>query len=149
MRFFALKNWRHRFRHDVTDFLTEYMEAISDPDAPIEFDYEREERVFQKTFDVLAKTLGDTAFSRANKTRTGLVRGFGIYQFEAFTVGIQRGLDAVDLDSEAQLAQLKPVMKEVKMDAAFVELTSGGGKNSPGPLNERIAFVRERVPPGA
>ncbi|MFX5960880.1 hypothetical protein ABTE72_19165, partial [Acinetobacter baumannii] len=43
LRFFALKNRRKQFKHQVSDFLTEYMEDISDESRPHTFDYEKEE----------------------------------------------------------------------------------------------------------
>ena len=39
LRFFALKNRRDRFKHEVSDFLTEYMENIADQKISESFDY--------------------------------------------------------------------------------------------------------------
>ena len=58
LRFFALKNWMPQFKHDVADFLTDYMEAVSDPDNELTFDYLAELGIFNKTFEVLNKALG-------------------------------------------------------------------------------------------
>lgn len=145
LRFFALKNWLEGFKHDVSDFLTEYMEAVSDPEDPEPFDYEAERAVFAKTFGVLAGTLGDKAFSRANQTRTDLVRAFGVYHFEAFTIGLQPYLDRIDINDANEMERLSGLLRTIKLDAEFVSLTTGGGKNSPGPLSSRINFVRERL----
>ena len=76
LRFFAFKNDRVNFKHDVDDFLTKYMEKVSDPDIGYPFDYEQEKHIFLKTFTVLSSTLGDLAFAFANKARNDLVRGF-------------------------------------------------------------------------
>ncbi|MBZ5623614.1 MAG: DUF262 domain-containing protein [Acidobacteriia bacterium] len=48
LRFFAMKNYRHAFKHDVGDFLTKYMEAVSDPTTALPFDFEAEDATFGK-----------------------------------------------------------------------------------------------------
>jgi hypothetical protein len=40
---------------------------------------------------------------------------------------------------------MKDLLTGIKLDPAFIELTTGGGKNSPGPLSDRIRFVQERL----
>jgi hypothetical protein len=72
LRFFALKNRRARFRHEVSDFLTEYMEDVSDDSKLEEFDYVAEEAVFRKTFGVLRAALAEFSFAFAKKDRSGL-----------------------------------------------------------------------------
>ncbi len=145
LRFFALKNNRHQFKHDVADFLTDYMELVSDHEKKCEFDYEKEEAIFKKTFALLSATLGDTAFSRANKSATGLVRAFGVYHYEAFTIGIQRFIDKFAIEDLNALNRLKDELTAIKLDRTFIDMTTGGGKNSPGPLSERIGFVEKRL----
>lgn len=145
LRFFALKNWIANFKHDVSDFLTDYMEAVSDPEQALFFDYPTEEDIFKKTFKILANTLGDTAFSRANKSGTDLVKAFGVYHFEAFTVGIQPYLNTINSDDPNSLQVIREILKSIKLDADFIKLTTGGGKNSPGPLNDRIHFVVDKL----
>lgn len=145
LRFFALKNWRKKFKHDVADFLTEYMEAVSDPDSAEPFDYSKEKEVFERTFLILNCTLGDKAFSRANKAQNDLIRAFGIYHFEAFTIGMQSILNKLDIDSQSGLEKVGNLIKKIKLDPIFIGHTTGGGKNSPGPLNERISFVELKL----
>ncbi len=145
LRFFALKNWRARFKHDIADFLTEYMEAVSDPDNREPFDYASEREIFAQTFATLACALGDKAFSRANKAQSELVRAFGIYHYEAFTLGLQPFLGRLDVSTPAGIEQVHNLLRQIKLDARFIELTTGGGKNSPGPLNERITFVETKL----
>ena len=132
-------------RHDIDDFLTKYMEKISDPDIVSPFDYEQEKRLFLKTFTVLSSTLGDRAFAFANKTRNDLARGFSVYHFEALTIGLQECLDCIALDNQEMMKRLTNMFMEIKLDPVFIRMTTGGGKNSPGPLKERIRFVEERV----
>ena len=145
LRFFALKNRRARFKHDVSDFLTEYMEEVADPQHPEAFDYKPEETIFRRTFEALRKTLGDMAFAFANKARDKLTAGFGAYHYEAITIGLQAVLARLDLDDNGVIERLGNTLREIKLDPVFIDMTTGGGKNSPGPLNDRITFVEKRL----
>jgi Protein of unknown function DUF262 len=145
LRFFAFKNDRTNFKHDVDDFLTKYMEKTSDPDTAYPFDYDREKHIFLKTFSILSSTLEDRAFAFANRARNDLARGFSIYHFEALTIGLQQHLDCIDLNNQDMMERLKKVFMAIKLDPDFIRMTTGGGKNSPGPLTDRIRFVEERV----
>ena len=60
LRFLAMKNYRTSFKHDVGDFLTEYMEQVSDPDEPLTFDFPAEQTNFERTFAVLSLGSGRT-----------------------------------------------------------------------------------------
>src|SRR5579863_6911967 len=48
LRFFAFTNQRAKYTHDVADFLTEFMEAVSDPVTGVAFEYVRQREVFDK-----------------------------------------------------------------------------------------------------
>lgn len=110
LRFFALKNWLPQFKHDVADFMTEYMEAVSDPDNSESFDYQKEEGIFTRTFAILAATLDDKAFSRANKNKSDLIRAFGIYHYEAFTIGLQSFLGKLDISTDASTTNVRELL---------------------------------------
>ncbi len=146
LRFFAFKNSRERFRHDVKDFLTEYMEAVSEPDEErTAFDYNAQRAEFMKTFQILSNTLGERAFSYPNRQRTDLTRSFSVYHFEAFTIGIQSRLSAIDPQDANIIQRLRDILRQIKFEPDFIRITTGGGKNSPGPLNDRIGFVQRRI----
>jgi hypothetical protein len=145
LRFFALKNRRDRFKHDVSDFLTEYMEDVADPQRSEHFDYSDQEAHFMRTFEALQKTLSDHAFAFANRARNALSAGFSIYHFEAITIGLQPVLDRLDLTNQSVVQDLLKLLRDIKLDKEFIQLTTGGGKNSLGPLKERIGFVEKRL----
>ncbi|CAM3496089.1 MULTISPECIES: DUF262 domain-containing protein [Acinetobacter calcoaceticus/baumannii complex] len=145
LRFFTFKNNRAAFKHDIRDFLTQYMEEVSDPEHPREFDYNAQERDFNRTFEVLNAALGNQSFSRANNTRTKLNTMFVVYQFESFTLGIQKYLDRLDISSLPNRDQLKELFKNIKLDEDFISLTTGGGKNTPNALNARVSFVEQKI----
>lgn len=144
LRYFALKNYRHEFVHDVADFLTEYMEAVSDPEnTEVMFEYEEEERTFNKLFLVLQKTLGEKSFGRSGMS--GIQSNFSVYHFEGITAGLLQVLDRIDPDNTAHIESLQKRLEEIKKDPTFIAVTTGGGKNSPGPLNKRIQLVSEQL----
>lgn len=145
LRFLAFKNHQSNFKHDVDDFLTKYMEGVSDPAIALHFDYAAEREVFVKTFTVLDRTLAELSFTYANKARTRLTGGFSVYHYEAITVGLQSLLNRINPDDAAQVTRLKDGLQSIKLDPDFIRITTGGGKNSPGPLRERIAFVTDRL----
>ncbi len=144
LRFFAFKNNRASYTHDVSDFMTDYMESIADPQSGKVFGYEKEREAFEQTFKVLAVLLEDRAFGWVNKAGT-IVRGFAVYHFESFTLGLQDFLTRIDLTDQAQMDLLRGVLEDIKKDKNFIEITSGGGRNSKGALDRRIGFVREAV----
>ena len=145
LRFFAFKNFRTNYKHDVSDFLTDYMEKISDPqNNELSFDYSEEQAVFEKTFQILSNTLGEKAFSGTNSHGT-LVKRFLTYHFEAFSLGIQSCIEQINPNDEQEMEKLKQIFIDIKNDPEFKRITTGGGKNYQRPLNERIDFVNERV----
>lgn len=145
LRFFALKNNLDKFSHDVADFLTDYMEEVSDPDTDLVFDYGKEEDVFVRTFDLLSQTLGDKSFGTSNKTRDKVTKGFSVYHYEAITIGIQKFVEQVDMSDSKPLEDFKNKLEEVKFSNEFINLTTGGGKNSKGPIRGRIDFVKSKI----
>jgi len=111
LRFLALKNRRARFKHEVSDFLTEYMEDVADELQPEPFDYTIEEVQFRRTFEALQRTLNEYAFAFAKKDRSSLSAGFSIYHFEAITLGLQAVLDRLDLNDGATTERLKTELR--------------------------------------
>jgi len=147
LRFFAFKNDRESYVHEVGDFMTDYMEKVSDPQRGVRFDYGQEEEIFRKTFLLLDRTLGENVFCGVNAAGSFISR-FLSYHYEAFTLGIQRYLGHLDPDDPDQVQRLKGILLEIKKDREFQRLTKGGGKNYPKPLSDRIEFVETKVGAG-
>ncbi|MFJ8782904.1 DUF262 domain-containing protein [Streptomyces sp. NPDC102476] len=147
LRFFAFKNSIEDYRHDIADFLTAYMEGVSDPLEPLSFDYDQEEQVFRKTFKVirrLGEILGYGPKILGTVTRAGVPRRqFSVFHFEGIALGLQKVIDRVDLDDEEQLAKLAQVVKVGKNDQAFLQAT-GGGKNDRISLATRVGYFAQR-----
>ena len=149
LRFFAFKNNFGGYKHEVEEFLTEYMESVSDPaDDSQKFDYESEQLIFEKTFRVL-RTLADAAdvrtlvFGSVTQGSTEPRGQFSVYHFEGLTLGIQAVLDKIDLGNPGQLRSFAEVLKMGKADREFLRNT-GAGKNDPNPLRERVNFFIEK-----
>jgi hypothetical protein len=145
LRYFALKNNQSEYVKDIGDFLTEYMEAVSDPKREdVVFDYATEERTFCETFRVLNEALGDGVFSGFNKQKKP--QGyFSALHFEALTLGIQKHLDALATAADALKTKFRAALLELKQDNEFQRLTKGGGKNYAAALKQRVDLVEERV----
>lgn len=144
LRYFAMKNYKDKFSHDVADFLTEYMEAVSDVEnTEVSFDYANEDTVFNKTFKVLNLALKGKVFGRQGNS--DIQSNFSVYHFEAICTGLQSCLDTIDEGNMGHIAALKAKLEEIKRDPVFKAATTGGGKNSPGPLNSRIELVERKL----
>ena len=144
LRYFALKNYRQEFVHDVADFLTEYMELVSDPEnVDMEFDYKSEERIFDKLFLVLNKSLGAKSFVRSGEN--GIQSNFSVYHFEGICTGLLSRLEEIDPENKDHIIKIRDKIAEIKSDESFVSVTTGGGKNSPGPLNKRVEIVVDHL----
>jgi hypothetical protein len=140
LRYFAFKNSYASFKHDVGEFLTQYMENVSMNDM---FDYDCERDIFQKTFRFLDEACGDKVFCRINlKTKTQ--SGFSAYLFEAIAVGVQDYVEVASSDP-SKYESFKQALITLKTDIDFRDATIGGGKNSPGPMNKRRERVKEMM----
>ncbi|MEY9967562.1 uncharacterized protein with ParB-like and HNH nuclease domain [Streptacidiphilus sp. MAP12-16] len=147
LRFFSFKNAGELYRHDIADFLTDYMEAVSDPTAPTEFDYEEERKIFEKTFRVIkrisdildygSRIFGTIAPSGQPKSQ------FSVYHYEGIALGIQRVIDRVNIDDDVQMQALADVVKSGKVDQKFLKAT-GGGKNERNALKARVGYFEDR-----
>jgi hypothetical protein len=141
LRYFAFKNNFDEFHHDISPFLTDFMERVSDPnsDRPIPFEYRLEEAAFRKTFRVLANTLGADTCRRHLGSKYG--GGFSAHHFEAFSLGVSRVLGSIPDDLTTVITVIREALTTIKQDSAFKQMTTGGGKNSRGKYEEKISFV--------
>lgn len=147
LRFFSYKNNFDGYSHDVEDFMTSYMERVSDPQVDEGFDYDVEREVFLKTFRVLnlvAKhlTIDGKVFgvTKANKRPTSQ---FSVYHYEGLVIGLQAVLDRIDPDDDRQIAALAEVIKAGKGDKEFLD-HCGAGKNYRNPLRNRVNYFKTR-----
>jgi hypothetical protein len=144
LRFFAFKNFREHFVHDIGPFLDRYLEGVSRVGGKqLEFDPQQERLIFEKTFEVLARASGVEAFRAFTKNvGTGAFRSL---LYESITLGIQDVLPFIDPANDEHIGVLSEALDNVKKDAAFQQLTTGGGKNTKTELERRIDKVRSTM----
>jgi hypothetical protein len=145
LRFFAFKNNFEEFRHDIADFMTKFMERVTDlsHENPIEFNYIVEQQIFEKTFVLLQKTLNFNTCLRWFGTRYG--GQFLMHHFEAISLGVAKVINEVNLNESQQIEKINNILQDIKKDNIFRQLTTGGGQNSPGPYRRKIEFVSEKI----
>ncbi|SFK29551.1 DUF262 domain-containing protein [Brevibacillus centrosporus] len=144
LRFFAFKNSRDDFRHDVGEFLTDFMRDVSEGQK--QFDYNHERNVFEKTFLLLERILGNEIFCSYSRGR--FVQQFRVNFYEAFTLGIQTVLNKwsdnpEEWDSEL-IERYKTCLIEIRVDSEFLKFT-GAGSNTNRMLSGRIDFVAGKL----
>lgn len=151
LRFFAFLRNGEGYRHELGDFLTEYMEAASDPAGPdpAVWDPINDVATFTKTFKVLrAAAESDSrvlwrVFGSVDSSRR--IRGqFAVYHFEGFAFGIQGILDQLDPNDQDQMSRLGTAMFELKTNPALRNFT-GGGKNTAPAYQARVKFFSEAL----
>ncbi|MHB9035059.1 MAG: GmrSD restriction endonuclease domain-containing protein [Armatimonadota bacterium] len=145
MRFFAYKNARDKYVHDISDFVTDYMEGVCNTgENVVPFNYDEERMAFEKTFALLKTCLGEDAFCPSNK-KGSFIRRFSPLHYESFTLGVQPFVDEIDLSDSEQVSRLSEVLKKVKTDSTFIAMTTGGGRNYAKLLNGRVLFVENSI----
>jgi hypothetical protein len=145
LRFFAFKNAADQYKHIVSEFLTDYMEFVSDPNSPVaRFDYGAERAAFTKTFAILDRAMGSEVFLSTQEG--GRMTGtFSVYLFEAFTLGIQGMLADLDPDDAPAMTTLAERIRALKVDPVFRRDTVGGGLNDPNPFRRRVQLASQRL----
>ncbi len=104
----------------------------------IEFDYQAEEKVFDRTFTILQRIGSDEVFAGPNTK-------FAVNIFEAWCLGLQRHLNNVDADDSDQIDRLSEALADLRNQNFFREVAVGGGLNYAGPLNKRITLAEEAI----
>lgn len=144
LKFFAFKNNRENYVHNVAEFLDSYMESVALPDSEeghLDFDYSKEEDVFKEVFTLLALSMEEQAFSSNNKAKTGLQENFRSYHYEVFSQSVIPLLNKINIDKVKHVETLCSSITQIKLDPLFISMTTGGGKNTKNALNERISFA--------
>jgi len=151
LRYFALKNDGQAYRHDVSDFLTDYMEKVSDEsNTAWSFDYTAEEEVFTRTFALLRRaarrregTIGGRIFGSVTSGSTKPRGQFSVYHYEGITLGAQDIAARIGLDDAARVEEVAQIIESGKADEGFLEST-GSGKNDAVPFRNRVKYFRDR-----
>jgi len=136
LRFFAFKNNINKYQYgsERATFLTEYMEGVSEEKTP--FDYGIEKNVFNKTFDILSSILGKEIFISMNNQ-------FLSFHFEAFSLGIQKLINRIDISDKGQISKIRDVFKKLKQDDDFKEVSKS--RLSKEQIKKRIKSVEQAI----
>ena len=145
LRFFAFKNDRESYMHDVGPFLDSYLEGVSSVGGrQLHFDYKQEGKLFDRTFALLSRATAEDTF-RATHPATGTPTGFRSLLFEAISLGIQDVVPYLNPQSPEDVQRLGQILRKIKQQDAFRKLTTGGGKNYSRELDRRIDFVNNAL----
>jgi hypothetical protein len=119
---------------ELGEFLTERAKALAQDKT---FDYGKEESVFRETFALLAKTLGDDAFRRYDKTKDRFLGGFSVSAFEAVAIGIGYNPKKAISNPGAVVTKIKKMWS----DSEFVN-NSGSGIRASSRVPKIIPYGR-------
>lgn len=116
LKFFTLKNgslekYRQEGAVTLADFLTRYAEQVASKE--VSFDYEKEEGIFKKTFEVLNRTLGQQVFSTSSNPQ------FLAFYYESISMATASIIDKVGIWDEKQFVQLENNIVSLKDDPKF------------------------------
>ncbi|AOS64770.1 DUF262 domain-containing protein [Actinoalloteichus hymeniacidonis] len=151
LRFLAFLKRGDEYRHELGEFLTEYMEDASDPDGPSikTWDPVADPATFEKTFKILRlaaesnEAVGPKVFGSVNAS--GKIRGqFAVYHFEGFAFGLQGILERLDPSNTEQMKKLGSAIERIKGDRTLREFT-GGGKNTAPAYRARVQFFANEI----
>lgn len=133
LRFFAAKNYRHKFKGSISDWLDDYMDAVLLHGE--EFDRQAEYEIFHELFSRIDELFGAHAFV---KYRSGQpIGGVAPAYFEAVTIGCMQCLDKLQALSPEDA---RSILASTVESADFRDVT-GPGANSLPKLNRRIELI--------
>lgn len=124
LRFFIYKNINLdeiKGVYDLADFITQKMiEYADNPD----FNQQREEEIFKKTFDFINQTIGDDAFKRFNVDKGTFQGRFLLSMFETIAVGVGKNIAKSDLAFSN--AEVREKVSSVWRNTDFQNRTGSG-----------------------
>lgn len=123
LRFFALKNDLESYKYPVTEYFTRYLEKIATKE--LEFDYEEEKMIFEKTFHIINNSLGDEAFS--SKKRDGAKNDFILYYYDGITIAIGNLIN--EIEGFERFEELKKAIEKVKFGEDIKSYKTGSSNN--------------------
>ena len=133
LRFFAVRNYREKFKGSISDWLDNFMEDVLLEKQP--FIQDEEWKAFTSLFDVLAEKFGPYAFV---KYRGGQPIGsVAPAYYEAVTCGSALSLENLKLLSPAEAK----VKLATTVESASFRSVTGPGANSLPKMNERVNLI--------
>ena len=136
LRFFVLKNDLQSYIFPVTEYLTRYLEKITE--GEIKFDYKKEKNIFEKTFHIIHQSLGSSAFSSRTKLNHEK-NDFVLYFYDGITIALARVIDS--FEGFQKFSELSEAINEVKF-GEVIQSYKTGSINS---LSKRIELFSAGV----
>lgn len=119
LKFFAFKNDLKEYKYPVTDYLTSFLEKITK--SELDFDYEKEQEIFSKTFKIINDIYEDEAFS--NITKNGTIKNnFANYYYDAISLAVAAKLDVI---TEKSYEKLRKEIDAVKISEDLLSYRTG------------------------
>lgn len=136
LRFFAIKNDIDNYKYPVTEYLTRFLEKITT--GEVEFDYEKELSIFEKTFNFINRNFGEEVFS--GKANSGTIKNeFVVYYFDGITISIASLIDRI-LKSNSK-KQIVECVNEIKFGKELKSYKTGSVNG----VKSRIKLFTEGV----
>lgn len=109
LRFFAIKNDLENYKYPVTEYLTRYLEKITAEE--VQFDYEKEKKIFETTFKFINDNWGEEAFS--GKTINGTIRNeFVLYYFDGIAISLASLIERIE--ENKNIEEIVDCVNEIK-----------------------------------
>lgn len=138
LRYFAFKNDREHYQHNIAEFITKYMEKVALDE--VEFSYDAEKDVFARTFSVLKRI-----FAQEPKMAFKIGTTFSVNTYEALTISTSEYSFVLNQFSNDQLTFIFEKIQELKTSEEFRSVVVGGGLNTLLNSEKRINLVEKKL----
>ena len=138
LRFIVLRTMTNEKLHtigDMGEFLTDRAIELAEQKN---LDFAREEKAFEKTFDLLKEQLGSNAFRRFDPQKEKFVGGFSVSAFEAIALGVGYNIESGKTDPTQLVTKAKAIWQEDN----FVE-NSGSGVRASSRVPKILPYARQ------
>lgn len=137
LRFFTVKNSSAHFKHDVDQFLTDYMKDVAK--NTIKFDYAGEEALFKSVWKTINAAISDGEAFRAKRPNGSSVGPFSPSLFEMISVGVAMNIERMEnLPPNDTRERIVSLIQEAKKQGL-----TGAGSNSRPKFLRRISVATE------
>ena len=120
---------------DVGNFLTEGLKLLANNS---QFDRDRYERLFNETFDVLARRMGEDSFKPFNASKERFLGGFALSQYETVSSGV-----GYNIANSTLVEDISSAVKSLYIDEEFRGWV-GSGVRAQSRLPKIIPYGREK-----
>lgn len=120
LRFFAIKNDLQSYKYPVTEYFTRYLEKITTGECG--FDYIDEKEIFEKTFSIINKSLGSSAFSSRTKNNNEK-NDFVLYFYDGITIALAKTIESFEEFDKYQ--ELKDTIEAIKFGEEIQSYKTG------------------------